>query len=478
MSKKYVIGIDGGSQSTKVVIFDLEGRVVSEGKEKLRPLQRPSPGVAEHPDDDLWNSLVIACRRAFEDFYGDVGDILAVGLCTIRCCRADLKKDGSLASPVMSWMDARLSKPYEHVNPEVSYVTTSSGYIGHRITGEFQDTASNYEGPWPIDKDTWDWSMDQEVLQHYNLPPRMLFDLVKPGSLLGTVTPEAAAQTCIPAGLPVAATANDNAVEALGVGLMPGNTLLVSLGTYIGSMVYGKENIKDAQSFFSNMASVPDKFLYESGGIRKGMWTVSWFKDLLGEEFVSRAHAMGSSPEALLDAEAEKINAGSDGLMTVLDWLAPPDRPFKKGLMIGFDARHTRAHMFRSILEGIALTMKNYADAMCEELGMMLDSIIVSGGGSNSTVFMQIFSDVFGVPAVRTMINESASVGSAICAASAVGYYDSFAEAVSRMVHQKDVFTPIDEHTELYKEMNEQVYKHVTEYTDSIFRKSYPIFGK
>ena len=70
--------------------------------------------------------------------------------------------------------------------------------------------------------------------------------------------------------------------------------------------------------------------------------------------------------------------AGSDGLMTVLDWLAPDDKPFRKGVMIGFDARHTRAHVYRSILEAIALTMKNKVDAMCAELGIALEAIVVS----------------------------------------------------------------------------------------------------
>ena len=59
MSKKYLVGVDGGTQSSKVVIFDLQGNVVCQGKEPLKPLDMPEPGVVEHPDDDLWDSLVI-----------------------------------------------------------------------------------------------------------------------------------------------------------------------------------------------------------------------------------------------------------------------------------------------------------------------------------------------------------------------------------------------------------------------------------
>ena len=88
------------------------------------------------------------------------------------------------------------------------------------------------------------------------------------------------------------------------------------------------------------------------------MWTLSWFLDLLGEEAAERAAALGLSRESYLEREAEAVPAGSDGLMTILDWLAPTDRPYRKGVMLGFDARHTRGHVYRSILEAIALTMK------------------------------------------------------------------------------------------------------------------------
>ena len=84
--------------------------------------------------------------------------------------------------------------------------------------------------------------------------------------------------------------------------------------------------------------------------------------------------------------------------MTVLDWLAPTDAPFRKGVMLGFDARHTRGHVYRSILEAIALTMKHNVDAMGGELGITLEEIVISGGGASSPLFMQTFADVFGIP--------------------------------------------------------------------------------
>ena len=475
MSGKFILAVDGGSQSSKISIFDLEGHVVCEAKQSLKPLNLPSPGIVEHPGDDLWDSIAAASRKALEKFDGDPKDILAVGLCTIRFCRALLKKDGSLFSPVMSWMDRRVSRVHEQISDEIAYVTTSSGYITHRFTGNFNDTAANYQGVWPMDTDTWQWARDDKKIAEYNLTRGMLFHLQMPGTILGSVTKEAAEATGIPEGIPVVATANDKAVEALGAGCTGEKTALISLGTYIAGMIQGRENPKNTVNFWSNFASVPHRYLYESNGIRRGMWTVSWFKDVLGDGFAQKAESMGLSPEELLDREAEKVPAGSDGLMTVLDWLAPADKPFKKGMMIGFDGRHTRAHIYRSIMEGIALTMKNRMDEMCGELGMTLDNIIVSGGGSNSDLFMRIFSDVFGLPASRNVVNGAAAVGSAICAAVAVGVYADFDEAVRHMVRIRDTFRPHSENTGLYRKMN-GVYRDIAKTTDPILMRSYQIF--
>ena len=232
-----------------------------------------------------------------------------------------------------------------------------------------------------------------------------------PGDVAGHVTADAAAATGIPEGLPVVTTANDKAVEALGSGSLDEHTALISLGTYIASMVHGHENRKTPAEFWTNFACVPNRYLYESGGVRRGMWTLSWFLDLLGPELAAAAAAHDTSREEYLEREAERVPAGSDGLMTVLDWLAPTDKPFRKGEIIGFDARHTRGHVYRSILEAIALTMKKNADAMCDELGISLGEIVISGGGAGSPLFMHIFADVFGIPASRSVGNGGASLG-------------------------------------------------------------------
>ncbi len=473
---KYLIGIDGGSQSSKIVIFDLDGNIIASGKQDLKPYHLEAGGIVEHPDDDLWESICVASKRAMAKFSGDKADIVGVGLGSIRFCRALLKKDGTLSQPVMSWMDRRVSVPYVHDNPDTAFVTTATGYITARVTGEFNDTAANYQGVWPIDTDTWQWLENEEEFAKYNLTRDMLFHLKMPGEKLGNVTAYASKMTGIPEGLPVFATANDKAVEALGSGIKGGSSALISLGTYIAAMVEGTHNPKNTKNFWTNFASEPNKYLYESNGIRRGMWTISWFKDILGESFVEYAQSQNKIPEEVLNEEALLVPAGSEGLLVVLDWLAPVDAPYKKGSMLGFDGRHTRAHIYRAIVEAIAMTMKNHVDAMSAELNNRIDKVIISGGGSSSDLFMQIFADVFNIPAQRNVMNGAAGLGAAINAAIGLGYYDSYEEAVDRMVQVDKVFKPIRDNASLYKKVNTNVYKGITEHTDKIYQTLYEIF--
>ena len=144
--------------------------------------------------------------------------------------------------------------------------------------------------------------------------------------------------------------------------------------------------------------------------------------------------------------------------------------------MIGFDGRHTRGHIYRSLLEAVALTLKKHVDDMCNEVSVTLDKLIITGGGSNSALFMQILADVFNLPTVRNEVTGAAGLGSAICAAVAAGVYGSFDEAVENMVRIKDRFEPNPENVELYQKML-PIYSDITNHTDEVLKKSYELFN-
>src|SRR5262245_15532085 len=230
----YVVGIDCGTQSAKVVVYDEQGEIRSKGQQVLRPMDRPRPGVVLHPDEDLWSAIKLASREAMSYFDYDHNEIEAVGLCPIRCCKAFLRSDGSLAEPVMSWMDERAYQPYLPDDPDLRWATTASGYLAERLTGRVFDTvANNIPLQWPIDPVRWQWSDDPSAYERFGVRREMLAELQMPGDIIGALTPEAAEATHLPVGIPVVATANDKAVEMLGAGVLGETAGLVSLGTYI-----------------------------------------------------------------------------------------------------------------------------------------------------------------------------------------------------------------------------------------------------
>ncbi|GGE74006.1 FGGY-family carbohydrate kinase [Nesterenkonia cremea] len=465
---RYLVGIDNGSQSSKVTIFDEQGQVVSRAAVALHPLQAPAPGLAEHPGDDLWESIGEACRRAMAAFPGAPEEIAGVGLCTIRFCRALLRADGTLAHPVLSWMDPRVSRshdPQDYPDADAAHptwITTSSGYIGQRMTGRFRDTAANCQGLWPMDTAAWDWSTEPEDYAAAGMAREQLPELVQPGEVLGELTEEAAAHTGLPQGVPVVATANDKAVEALGCGLREDSELLISLGTYITAMSVQDEPVEAPEGeFWTNFASEPGRHLCESVGIRRGMWTVSWFRDLVGEASVET-----------LNAQAEQVPAGSDGLMAVLDWLAPEEAPHRRGSLVGFDARHGRGHIHRAILEAIALTMHRHSRAMEEALGSggqrRFTRATVSGGGAQSDLMMQIMADVFGLPTERAA--GGADRGAALCAAVGTGVTAGFEEAAAAMVPSAEVWEPDPQRHALYRRLG-ALHGRITDHTDQLYRE-------
>lgn len=477
VKQQYVIGIDGGTQSSKVVIYDLSGTPICQGVQKLKPLHMPVPGVAEHPDDDLWESIAAACQQAMQQFPFDHDSLLGVGLCTIRCCRVALDKDGELVGPALNWMDERVGQVVSWDDSRVQYQTTSSGYIGCRLTGEKKDTAANYEGQWPIDKLTWQWSENPKIRKRYQLEPDNLFELVMPGDVIGHITTVASAKTGLPAGLPVVATANDKAVEALGAGLAESATALISLGTYIGGMVTAEQHSEQAEHYFSNLACIPHRYLYECGGVRHGMGTISWLRDLFGDSLLTEAAELGLSAEELLNQEALQIPVGSEGLITLPEWLAPYDQPHKSGVMIGLTPRHGRAHLYRSLLEAVAMTMRNHLADMANETGQAIEAVVISGGGSNSDVFMQIFADVLALPCRRNHVSDAASLGAAMCVAVASGHFASFDQAMSSMVKPADRFAPNPTNSELYQTLNQRVFVKLRQHADPILYNLHSILN-
>ncbi|MEJ1199422.1 MULTISPECIES: FGGY-family carbohydrate kinase [unclassified Streptomyces] len=143
---------------------------------------------------------------------------------------------------------------------------------------------------------------------------------------------------------------------------------------------------------------------------------------------------------------------------------------------LGFDGRHSRFHIYRSILEALAMTIHDTTERMAEELGTSYREVIVSGGGARSDLMMQIHADVHGIPARRAEASSAAGLGAAVCAAVGLGVYADFEEAVTQMVRPGEVFLPDRDNHDLYRRL-EAVYRDVRDHTDALYRRTHDIFG-
>jgi len=153
--------------------------------------------------------------------------------------------------------------------------------------------------------------------------------------------------------------------------------------------------------------------------------------------------------------------------------LAPASQLHRKGVMIGFDERHTRGHIYRSILEGIALTMKSNYENMVNEIGDIPEVLVIGGGGSNSDLYMQIFADMFGVTTVRNEINGPVALGAAICVAVATGLYADFETAVENMVRAKKHFQPNPENHLIYQRYHKEAYEKLPQLLEPALKTMY-----
>ncbi len=464
----YFLAIDGGSQSTKVSVVDEAGHVDASSRAPLQPYQLGPGGRAVHPGDDLWDTLVDGCRASWRRSSGGAEAITAVALCSIRFCRALMDESGRLTEPVLSWMDDRVSQPLAEPDPVVSTVAGAGGYLTFRLTGERRDSAASYHGMWPIDSLTRRWSSSPRELARTGMQRRMLPDLVDPGGLLGTVTAAGTAATGLPVGCPVFATANDKAVEALGVGLRDQDTTVLSLGTYVAAMTVGDHRAGQCDDYWVNAAAIPGLSLCESAGIRRGMWTLTWLRQLV------TAGAQGTVDEDALQRRltvgAAQVPAGCDGLMVIPDWLAPGNAKHRRGVILGLQASHGAPHLYRAVLEGIALTMAGHTEAMEAALGTAPGRLIVSGGGSSSDLMMQIVADVFARPAQRAGVPDAVAVGATICAAVGSGVHVDFETAMAAMTRPGQVFEPVPENQDRYAELR-STFAALPEFTDPMFRR-------
>ncbi len=280
--------------------------------------------------------------------------------------------------------------------------------------------------------------------------PEQLPELVAVGEQLGEISAAASAATGIPGGLPVIAAAADKACEILGAGAIAPDIGALSYGTTATINITSPRYLEVSPWVPPYPAAVPGQYSSEVQ-IFRGYWMVNWFKEQFGHAETMAAAAADVLPEALFDEMVGTVPPGSMGLILQPYW-SPGVRqpgPLAKGAVIGFGDVHTRAHLYRAILEGLAYALREGRERLEARSEVRVNELRVSGGGAQSDAAMQLTADIFNLPALRPHTHETSGLGAAIDCAVGLRLHPDFTAAVAGMTRTGKRFEPIAEHSAL-----------------------------
>jgi len=296
--------------------------------------------------------------------------------------------------------------------------------------------------------------------------------------VLGEITRGASEATGIPAGLPLVAAAADKACEVIGAGCLDPHVGCLSYGTTATINTTHAKYVEAIPLIPPYPAAVPGRYSLEIQ-IYRGYWMVSWFKQQFGEHETRIAAERGIEPEALFDELVAQVPPGSMGL-TLQPYWSPGLRepgPEAKGAIIGFGDVHTRAHIYRAILEGLAYALRQGKEKIEKRSGTRINRLRVSGGGSQSDAAMQLTADIFGLPAERPHLYETSGLGAAINCAVGLGLHPDYPTAIKAMTRVGDVFTPNPEAQRTYHQLYTQVYQRMYKQLKPLYQTIRKITG-
>ncbi|MGQ9682267.1 MAG: FGGY-family carbohydrate kinase [Anaerolineae bacterium] len=515
MSGDQILSIDFGTQSVRALLFDLGGNLLARAQVGLQPYRAECPGWAEQDVEYLWSCLCAACLRLWQEPQVRKEAIAGVALTTQRATVVNVDRQGRPLRPAISWLDQRrteglkpvgglwglafaLSRMSETVarlqadaesnwirtyQPEVWAQTHKylllSGYLTYRLTGRFADSIGCQVGYIPFDYKALRWAAPSDwKWQAVPMQPSLLPELEAPATVLGEVTPEAAQATGIPAGLPMLAAAADKACEVLGSGCLEPTLGCLSLGTTATINTTRQDYVEVIPLIPPYPSAVPGAYSVEIQVFR-GFWLVSWFKREFGQPEVAACEQAGGTPEELFDDLVRQVPAGALGLMLQPYW-SPGVKvpgPEAKGAIIGFSDVHTRAHIYRAILEGLAYSLREAKERIERRGRVPIRELRVCGGGSQSDAAMQITADIFGLPASRPHVFEASGLGAAIDAAVGLKLHPDFPAAVAAMTRVGATFIPNPTVRNTYDALYQRVYRRMYQRLQPLYEEIRAITG-
>ncbi len=478
-TRKLFLGIDLSTTGAKALLMDDAGNVVSSATTDLT-LSTPKPLWSEQSPTEWWHATVSSIRRVLAEADAGGADVQAVGLTGQMHGLVLLDEAGEPLRPAILWNDQRTGPQCEAIterlgferllaltgNPalagftapkilwvrehepdiygKASQILLPKDYIRYRLTGEYATDKAGAAGTLLMDIKTRDWSDD--VLKALDISPDLLPRTHEGPAVTGVVAEEAARLTGLQAGTPVVGGGGDQAAQAVGVGAVAPGIVALTLGT--SGVVFAPTSepiIENQGRLHAFCHAVPGQW-HLMGAMLSAAGSLRWYRDTL---------APGEGYDELL-APAADMPIGAEGLFFLPHLTGertPHPDPLARAGFVGLTLRHTRAHMTRALLEGVAFGLADVM-ALVQEAGLGdIRQIRVSGGGARSPLWRQILADVLGRGLVTVNAAEGAAYGAALLAAVGAGRWASVPEACAETIKVVESTEPSAEAKAAYAEI-------------------------
>jgi sugar (pentulose or hexulose) kinase len=499
MEEKTVLTIDFGTQSVRVAIVNNAGKFLAFEKQPYeKPYFSPKPGYCEQYPQKYYEYMCMASKRLSEKNADLLKKVQSFSITSFRDSATFLDENFAVVRPSIIWLDQRQAKLKEKLpkfdsflfwvigmrntiilnrkrcpahwikenEPEnwqkIRHYVPMSSYFNYRLTGVLGDSASNMVGHFPINFAKGKWYKSEKALKAviYGIPTSYLPEIFPTGTVSGKITNMAHMETGLPLDLKMICTGNDKSCEALGSGAINENIAHISYGTASSVAVTSKKYIESEKFLPSYVCAYPGWYSSEVQ-VYRGYWMLSWFLKEFGTEESAEATIEKISPEEVINKKLSEIPPGSNGLIVQPYWGPGLRRPLGKGSVIGFYDVHTKYHIYRAIIEGIAYELKEGLNLIKKKTHKKIQYITISGGGSRCDAICQITADIFNIKVVKPYTYETSSLGCAIAQFYALKEFKNLDEAKRQMVKYTKVFTPNAEAAKKYEYLFKNVYTHI-----------------
>lgn len=471
----YLMGIDIGTTATKIILINLNGQIVA-SVEKPSQLLSPRPGWAEENADQWWENVCVGVPECIEQAGITSKRVAAIGTSGMVPAIILLDQDDKVLRNSIQQNDARaiteieylrsmtnasdilhrtgsaitqqtvgtkilwLHRNEPHVLEAAVHLMGSYEFIGHRLTGEYY-----LERNWALESgyfDLYNEDWDDELLKLSTISRNLLAEARWPSEIIGHVTTKASSQTGLLAGTPVVAGSADHIASSFSSGLKYHGDVLIKLGG-AGDIMISLDQILVDERLFLDYHDIPGKYIV-SGCMASSGSLIKWFRN----EFAPFASYTD------LDEEADKIPAGSEGLILLPYFVGektPIQDPLARGTLIGLTLTHTKSHVYRAVLEGISYGFYHHIKVLAEH-GLNPTIARCANGGAKSQLWKQITSDVLGIRLEQVADHPGSSLGAAFCAGMGVKAFKEW-EEIERYIKVSAITEPNSENHARYERL-------------------------